>query len=635
MLHNILGLFALIGGANADLQPFYQSAGYDMSQYGAWPLQSYLSSRASGPILNYWNRSEACEKESYTLIAPRGDSVRHTGPMILDQNGNLVWFKEYPTTYNLNIQSFRGENYLTFWAGNDGMGGHGDGILYMLNSRYEEVYKIRGVNGLPADMHELQITRDDTALLVWYDKQPADLRVVGGSENGWIYDGGFQEVDIETNELLFQWRASDHFKLTDGYRGPDERGDSEDVPWDFFHINSVDKDSRGNYLVSSRYMSCLAYVDGKTGDVIWRLGGKGNSFQDLSDGSATNMKWQHHARFHDASEAPLGSEPASHRAITLFDNSSRGKGATERTSRGLLLNINEQDMTVQVRHEYWNPIPISSQSQGSLQVLDNGNILIGYGYNAAWTEFSANGDVLCEAHFGPAGGFGTGNIISYRTFKHRWTGRPTSSPDVAFAETHVAVSWNGATEVAKWALEGIGHAANWTDSADSDLDGFAVVSAVPKSGFETNIPVPDQMPYRRLRVVALDQDGAILGQTTPVNWTPDKFRNEVLVVSGEEETLSQRNIGRILLLVFVPLSVALFVFCLWLGRQHLQLHMWRLTFYHKLDQGAKSEVWLPLRVSDELEEEEEREQLDEPVDLEHCDQDVALLGKQRSRGLFR
>lgn len=132
MLPNILGLFALIGAANADLQPFYQSAGYDMSQYGAWPLQSYLSSRISGPILNYWNRSEACEKESYTLIAPRGDSVRHTGPMILDQNGNLVWFQEYPTTYNFNIQSFRGEDYLTFWAGNDGIGGHGDGILYMV-----------------------------------------------------------------------------------------------------------------------------------------------------------------------------------------------------------------------------------------------------------------------------------------------------------------------------------------------------------------------------------------------------------------------------------------------------------------------------------------------------------------------
>ncbi|CAG7927706.1 unnamed protein product [Penicillium olsonii] len=626
-------ILALLAGANADLQPFYQSAGYDMSQYGAWPLQSYLSSRISGPILNYWNRSQACEDGSYTLIAPRGDSVRHTGPMILDQSGNLVWFKEYPTTYNLNIQSFRGEDYLTFWAGNDGIGGHGDGTYYMLNSRYQEVYKIRAVNDVPADMHEFQITRDDTALFVWYDKQPADLQIVGGSKDGWIYDGGFQEVDVETNELLFQWRASDHFKFTDGYRGPEERGNSEDVPWDFFHINSVDKDFRGNFLVSSRYMSCLAYVDGKTGHVIWRLGGKDNSFQDLSDGTATNMKWQHHARFHDGSNVSSESV-ASNRVITLFDNSSRGKGATERTSRGLFLDIDEQNMTARVRHEYWNPIPISSQSQGSLQVLENGNILVGYGYNAAWTEFSMNGDVLCEAHFGPAGGFGSGNIISYHTFKHQWTGRPTTSPSVAFAETHVAVSWNGATDVATWVLEGIGHGLNFTSNPETDLDEFAVVSAVPRSGFETDIPVPDQMPYRKLRVVARDQNGEILGQTTAVNWTPDQFRNEVLVVSGEETNVEHGNKAKVLLSVFIPLSAALAVFCLWLGRKHLQLHAWRGSFHSGIARGAKKEVWLPLGVSDELDGQEEREQPDEPVDLEHCDQDVALLGERRNRGLF-
>lgn len=132
MLHLILAL-CILPYTNADLQPYFQSAGYDMSRYGAWPLQSYLSSRISGPILNYWNRSQACEDGSYTLIAPRGDSVRRTGPMILDQNGDLVWFKEYATTYNLNIQSFRGEDYLTFWAGNDGIGGHGDGTYYMVS----------------------------------------------------------------------------------------------------------------------------------------------------------------------------------------------------------------------------------------------------------------------------------------------------------------------------------------------------------------------------------------------------------------------------------------------------------------------------------------------------------------------
>jgi hypothetical protein len=29
----------------------------------------------------------------------------------------------------------------------------------------------------------------------------------------YIWDSLFQEIDIETNELLFQWRASDHYSM--------------------------------------------------------------------------------------------------------------------------------------------------------------------------------------------------------------------------------------------------------------------------------------------------------------------------------------------------------------------------------------------------------------------------------------
>jgi hypothetical protein len=469
-------------------------------------------------------------------------------------------------------------------------------------------------------MHEFQITRDDTALFALYDTQPADLRIVDGPENGWIYDGVFQEVDVETNELLFQWRASDHFKFNEAYRGPEDRGGSKDMPWDFFHINSIDKDSRGNFLVSSRYMSCLTYVDGRTGDVIWRLGGKHNSFKDLSDGTATNMKWQHHGRFQEEDlEVVSDSDSFSKRAITLFDNSSRGKGATERTSRGLFIDIDENSMTAQVRQEYWNPIPISSQSQGSVQVLDNGNVLVGYGYNAAWTEFSMDGEVLCQVHFGPAGGFGDGNIISYRAFKHHWVGRPTTSPDVAFAERHVAVSWNGATEVVNWGLEGSGHGSNGTSSGDtnllSGLDEFVLVSAVPKSGFETDIPIPSDMPYKKVRVVALDREGVVIGSTNAVDWDPEQFRKEILVVSGEGELpTSESHLGDVWLFVLGVMSAALVAFALWMTRSHPPLCSVERMFKKRPGKEARHENWRQFSSSEELDE------LGEFSDLETGDQ---------------
>jgi len=51
--------------------------------------------------------------------------------------------------------------------------------------------------------------------LTAYVKTPWDLSKVHGRENGYIWDCVFQEVDVETNDLLFQWRASDHFKFED------------------------------------------------------------------------------------------------------------------------------------------------------------------------------------------------------------------------------------------------------------------------------------------------------------------------------------------------------------------------------------------------------------------------------------
>lgn len=410
-----------------------------------------------------------------------------------------------------------------------------------LNSHYEEVYNIRGANGLHGDLHEFQITRDDTALFAVYKILPADLREIGGPSNGWIYDGLFQEVDIETNKLLFQWRASEHFPLQESSRDREEgEGDTEDNPWDFFHINSIDKDWRGNYLVSSRYMSSLAYIDGRTGDVLWKLGGKQNSFLDLSHGAATNISWQHHVRFQEEHDTKIT------RRISLFDNSSRGEGAPENTSRGLIIEINEESMTVTVVQEYWNQVPISSQSQGSMQVLENGNVVLGYGYSAAWTEFTADGKTLCEVHFGPQTQFHRGQVLSYRIFKQKWVGLPLTRPSVALSGTEAAVSWNGATEVVTWVLQGTLPRGEETgnnsvisirgikETQEIGLE-FEFISAIPKSGFETIIPIPANTVYAKLRIIALDKKGITLGATNPLKWEPEKMNNEIAVYSGEEK----------------------------------------------------------------------------------------------------
>lgn len=121
--------------AIADRENDFRSEKYAHGFEGPFPLQHYSSAGLSGPILNYWEKSVACDDGLYTFIAPRGEAVRHSGPMILDNQGHLVWFKEYKTTYNANVYTYKGQRYLTFWAGDDQVRGHGEGTLYMVSFR--------------------------------------------------------------------------------------------------------------------------------------------------------------------------------------------------------------------------------------------------------------------------------------------------------------------------------------------------------------------------------------------------------------------------------------------------------------------------------------------------------------------
>ena len=49
------------------------------------------------------------------------------------------------------------------------------------------------------------------------------------------------------------------------------------------HLNSIDKDRDGNYLVSLRHTCGVYYINGTTGDLIWTLGSVNSSFESLGE----------------------------------------------------------------------------------------------------------------------------------------------------------------------------------------------------------------------------------------------------------------------------------------------------------------------------------------------------------------
>ncbi|KAL4773467.1 ASST-domain-containing protein [Aspergillus nidulans var. acristatus] len=519
MWHPFLAIAALLNLAGA----FRDSEPTD-----PWPTELYRTSSVFGTSTYSVRSSKACKDGLYTFLSPRGEGVAARGPAILDQEGELVWTTEpstYGAAYNLDVQEYKGNQYLTFWEGDDRVDGHGDGTIHMLDQQYIERYQIRGPSSAFTDWHEFQITRNDTALFTVYDIVSADLRAVRGPERGWIWDSSFVEVDIETNKVLFQWRASEHFNFTDVEKPSGSPGWSYGSPWDFFHLHSIDKDAKGNYLISALHTDHLTYLDGRTGEIIWRLGGNHTDFYDLSTGRASTFAWPHDARFHDDGKA-----------ITLLDNTTPG----DKVNRGLIIDVDLSSRSVSLRSEFRafghaGVTPESQpQSDGSVQALDNGHVLVSYGRNgAAWTEFSKMGVPMCHTQFGSISSFGTGSPASYRVRKHPWVGKPDTTPAFEINGHEAAVSWNGATEVRRWVLEGarVALPIHNTKTDESEPDDhpssgktdyyFSAITMVPKSGFETIIHIPFHTNQPYLRVRALDKEGQIIGTSAilPFNAT--------------------------------------------------------------------------------------------------------------------
>jgi hypothetical protein len=320
----------------------------------------------------------------------------------------------------------------------------------------------------------------------------------------WINDSLFQEIDIETGNLLFQWQASDNVRMSDTFKWPEGKdGQSEESAFDYFHINGVDKDPLGNYYISSRYMHAVMCIS-PAGETLWYLGGKNNNFTDLSDGEATNFSWQHHVNWHE------------NNTLSIFDN--HGDYVFHNRaefSRGMKISLDLGKMTATLEASYVHPDEILATSQGSMQILpDSGNVFVGFGNSPAYTEFSPDGEVLCDAHFGPAMIFeilDLGLVKSYRAFKSNWVGTPKTPPTIKVKDTKAYVSWNGATEVKFWRLQG----AEEVNAAEED---FVTIQELERDGFETGFEL-DDVSELNIRIVALDAKRSVLAYSVVVSTT--------------------------------------------------------------------------------------------------------------------
>lgn len=228
---------------------------------------------------------------------------------------------------------------------------------------------------------------------------------------------------------------------------------------------------------------------------------------DFDLGPNVEFCFQHHARFVE--------QDGDEEIISLFDNSAHGTEShrghevhTHPFSQGKIISVNTADWTAEVVQAFQPPDGLLAKSQGSTQLLPNGNALVNWGSEGAMTEFKSDGTPIFHAYM-DSDLLGEG-VQNYRAFRYNWTGLPTEEPAIVAQKTPsgtaVYVSWNGDTETAAWRFYAV------TDNYGSR----SFLGEAQRDGFETSFSLTGHS-YSQVAAEAISARGSVLRATRAVH----------------------------------------------------------------------------------------------------------------------
>lgn len=264
-----------------------------------WPYQVFKSSPFQPPSLDITRNGQPLAPGLLIFSPwqiPGDDAAKESAPLIMTDDGQLVWNGENNVTFNLRVATYQNASILTFWTGiidPDPNFGFGYGNVTFLDTSYHRILTVCPQLGLvtpdgvkhqcEADLHKFFITNRGTLLVIAYNITQADLSPIGGPTNGWIGNSLFYELDPKNGKILFQWSAIDHVPINETKNPLAGRGFNQSAPFDYFHINPVVNIGTDGYLIGSRH-SWTTYLLNATGDMEWVLqGDTGGDFGALPE----------------------------------------------------------------------------------------------------------------------------------------------------------------------------------------------------------------------------------------------------------------------------------------------------------------------------------------------------------------
>ena len=406
------------------------------------------------------------------------------GPLILDHNFQPVWFLPIGTNVlagNLTTQTYNGKPVLSWWQGTvTGTGQTTSGEDEVVDQHYRHVATLKGADGWIISEHEMIISGPN-AWVTAYKVVPMNLTSYGGSANGQVLDSAVQEYNLATGQLLYTWDALNPGGTPNIPLSQSEQKPFPGVPWDAYHINSIQLTGNGTFLVSMRDTWTAYMVDRTTNAIEWTVSGNPKN---------STFTLPRNAQFHWQHDVQLHGQPAHRLQRRLLPDLRRlGRQGevrqSERDHGGPGPQAQHPEPHRQLRHSYTRPSTFNAAYLGNIEQLPNGNVELGWGSQPFFSEESKTGKLLLDAVWPVPD-------QSYRAYVQKWVGIPYYAPSGAVrnngAKATIYASWDGDTQVVSWRV-----------LAGSSANSLKAVATATKTGFETTIPLTSSSRSTRCR----------------------------------------------------------------------------------------------------------------------------------------
>jgi Arylsulfotransferase (ASST) len=422
-----------------------------------------------------------------------------SGPLILDRSLNPVWYFPIGTkalAANLRAQTYSGKPVLSWWQGTvSGTGVTTSGEDVVVDQHYRNVATLKATGGWVISEHEMIISGHN-AWVTAYKNVKMNLTPYGGDAKGVVLDSAVQEYDLQTGQLLYSWDALNPGGTPNVPLSQSQQKPFHGIPWDAYHINSIQLTGDETFLVSLRNTWSAYLVNRLTNGIEWTLSGnaKRSTFALPTD---AQFHWQHDVELHHDNVVSVFDD-----ACCGFKSASGGHVQFSKAngpSRGLVIKLDLTKHTGSLVSQYTRAKNFNAAFLGNTQLLPGGNVALSWGSQPFFSEVTSKGKMLLDAVWPVPD-------LNYRTYVQRWTGTPFFPPSGAVRNNHgkatVYASWDGDTQVLGWRV-----------LAGSSAKSLKAVASKTKNGFETTIPLTSS--FKVYEVQALDAHHHTLGTSKP------------------------------------------------------------------------------------------------------------------------